>query len=138
MKYKKIADAFFFGGTASLLLISTALTMYSWGRYVFFLIVAVLSLIYIGLSGRRIQLAFGTYQKSFFAFALYSGLSALWASNRSYSITMMTTLLSLIVCYYPIYEYYHRYGNIEHFIGAVKWGEFLYLAIQSCFMAWIN
>ena len=100
----------------------TVLINYTWGRYVYLLISILVFGVYI-LRGRgRIRVKLDACQGFGLAFALYAACSGLWALSMSDSITMSKTLLSIVLCYYPIYAYYRDYGKTEDLVSAVKWG----------------
>ena len=100
----------------------TVLINYTWGRYVYLLISILVFGVYI-LRGRgRIRVKLDACQGFGLAFAAYAAYSGLWALSMSDSITMSKTLLSMVLCYYPIYAYYRDYGKTEDLVSAVKWG----------------
>ena len=100
----------------------TVLINYTWGRYVYLLISILVLGVYI-LRGRgRIRVKLDACQGFGLAFAAYAAYSGLWALSMSDSITMSKTLLSIVLCYYPIYAYYRDYGKTEDLVSAVKWG----------------
>ena len=107
---------------AAFLVSITVLISYTWGRYVYLLISTLVFGVYI-LRGRgRIRVKLDACQGFGLAFALYAACSGLWALSMSDSITMSKTLLSIVLCYYPIYAYYRDYGKTEDLVSAVKWG----------------
>lgn len=100
----------------------TVLINYTWGRYVYLLISILVFGVYI-LRGRgRIRVKLDAFQGFRLAFAAYAAYSGLWAFSMSDSITMSKTLLSIVLCNYPIYAYYRDYGKTEDLVPAVKWG----------------
>lgn len=100
----------------------TVLINYTWGRYIYLLILILVFGIYT-LRGRgRIRVKLDAFQGFGLAFAAYAAYSGLWALSMSDSITMSKTLLSIVLCYYPIYAYYRDYGKTEDLVSAVKWG----------------
>lgn len=105
-----------------LVLSFVSLTTYTWGRYVFFLVAVMVGLIYTAQSRGKFKLKFDMFQKLLIAFALYAGLSSLWAMNMSDSTEKMVTLFSIAICYYPIYAYYRDFGRVEQLISGIKWG----------------
>lgn len=106
----------------SLVLSVVSLTTYTWGRYIFFLVAVMVGLVYAVLCGGKFKLKFDMYQKLLIVFSLYTGASSLWAMNMSDSISKMTTLLSIALCYYPIYAYYRDCGTAEQLVSGIKWG----------------
>lgn len=122
LKKKKMFSGIIWGLTVFLLFSFTALTMYSWGRYVFFLICAVITILYASSNDGKIKLKLGKYQNKLLLFVVYTGMSSIWAINSRDSVTQMTTLLSILICYYPIYVYYRDLGTLDNFISAIKWG----------------
>ena len=107
---------------AAFLVSITVLISYTWGRYVYLLISTLVFGVYI-LRGRgRIRVKLDACQGFGLAFALYAACSSLWAISAADSVTMSKTLLSIVLCYYPIYAYYRDYGKTEDLVSAVKWG----------------
>ena len=105
-----------------LILSIVSLTTYSWGRYVLFLVAVMVGLMYAIRRKGKILLKVDVFQYLFSAFAIYCGVSSLWAISMSDSIEKMTTLLSIVICYYPIYIYYRDCGTVEQLVSAIKWG----------------
>lgn len=100
----------------------TVLINYTWGRYVYLLILILVFGIYTLRRRGRIRVKLDAFQGFRLAFAAYAAYSGLWALSMSDSITMSKTLLSIVLCYYPIYAYYRDYGKTEDLVSAVKWG----------------
>lgn len=105
-----------------LLLSIVSLEIYSWGRYVFFLMALAVEIIYASQNSGRIRLSLGVYQKMLAVFSLYVGASALWSINPSDSLSKMVTLVNIAICFYPIYIFYHDCDSVDHLINAIKWG----------------
>lgn len=105
-----------------LVLSVVSLTTYTWGRYVFFLVAVLVGLVYAVRQNGRICIKFDVFQYLFLCFGIYAGVSSLWAMDMSDSISKMTTLVSIVLCYFPIYMYYRDCGSVEHLVSAIKWG----------------
>lgn len=106
----------------SLILSIVSLSGYTWGRYVIFLVAVLIGLLYAIRCNGRIRIKFDVFQYLFLSFGIYAGVSSLWAMEMSDSITMMTTLFSIVLCFFPIYTYYRDCGTVEHLVSAIKWG----------------
>lgn len=105
-----------------LILASISLTTYTWGRYLLFLIAAVVGACYLRKCRDGIRLKVDRFQKMLLAFTLYVGVSALWATSSDDAISKMGSILSILVCYYPIYAFYRDCGGVETLLNAIKWG----------------
>lgn len=106
----------------SLVLSIVSLSTYTWGRYIFFLVAVMVGLVYTVRNRGKFKLKYDMFQKLLIAFALYTGASSLWAMNMSDSIEKMVTLISIAICYYPIYAYYRDCGTVEQLVSGIKWG----------------
>ena len=106
----------------SLILSIVSLVNYAWGRYVIFAVAAMVGVVYAFRRKGKMRIKFDAFQYLFLLFCIYTGISSLWALNMSDSIEKMTTLLSIVLCYFPIYTYYRDCGTVEHLVSAIKWG----------------
>ena len=106
----------------SLILSIVSLVNYAWGRYVLFAVAAMVGVVYAFRRKGKMRIKFDVFQYLFLLFCIYTGISSLWALNMSDSIEKMTTLLSIVLCYFPIYTYYRDCGTVEHLVSAIKWG----------------
>lgn len=107
----------------NLVLSIVSLSTYTWGRYIFFLVAIATGLIYTILFDGKFRVKFDIFQIILIIFAVYAGVSSLWAMNASDSFSKMVTILSIVFCFYPIYAYYRDYGDVEQLISGIKWGE---------------
>lgn len=127
-----IVDKIIWGLIVVLLLLFTSLSTYTWGRYVFFLIIGAILFLFASINQWIISSHLDTFQRRFLLFAIYAGISSVWALNGADSIEKMITLISLVVCFFPIYAYYRDFGNIDSLISAIKWGG-IFMSLYTIF-----
>lgn len=94
---------------------------YTWGRYSFFLVSALILFLSAIKHGGKIRIRFGAFHFFMLAFTLFSLLSSLWALNSEDSLIMSLTLFRLLVCASFLYWHYIREPNIFELIKATMW-----------------
>lgn len=98
----------------------TILESYTWGKYVFFVVIAAIYFIYY-LKTKELYFPFSEYQKFIFIFAIYTLLSSIWALKASDSISMGITLLEIGICFSLVFICYQKCFNVYSLIRAIKW-----------------
>ena len=115
-----------------LLFMFTALSTYSWGRYVFFLVCLIVTLSYAFANKGRISTRIDIYQRRFSLFVIFTGASSMWALNAQDSIVQRRTLGSMLICYFPIYSNYRDCGTLDRLYSALKWSG-VFVALYTIF-----
>lgn len=85
----------------------------SWGRYVIIMCSIIIFYCYSFKNSFKISFRFEKFHLLLLVFSIYCILSAIWAWNPSASIQKGISLISILICYCPIYMYYKDKGSID-------------------------
>ena len=95
------------------------------GRYVFFglsiLILLFSAVIHDGILRIRLDPFYGFFA----AFALFVGMTSLWAIRSSDAVQKAVTLLQIFICAAMLFIHYDREDNIHGLLTAVMWSGYL-------------
>lgn len=104
-----------------------------WGRYVAFVVSALVALIHSSQNGMRIRIKMEAFHIYILAFALFCYLSAVWAWNSSLAISKGTTVVSMVVCFSLLYPYYEKKGSIESLMKSIMLSGYVICAYTISF-----
>ena len=111
--------------TVFLLVCFLVFDTYSWGKYVLFIVSALIfvlsSVPHKGVASIRT----GKYQFFLGGFAIYAFASSLWAIDSTDSLVKAKTLFSILICFTLIYVYYVELDNIDSVLRAVMWSGYI-------------
>ena len=103
---------------------------YAWGKISFFVCAAVIAVLSAFENRGKIRIGIGAFFGHYFAFAVFTVLSALWSLDSANTLIMARTLFRTIVCFLPIYWHYRKEEKSEQLITAVVFASY-FVAIYS-------
>ena len=111
--------------TVFLLVCFLVFDTYSWGKYVLFIIAALIFVLSSVPNGGVASTKTGSYQRFLGVFTFYVLTSSLWAINSTDSLVKAKTLLSILICFTLIYVYYAELENVDGMQRAVMWSGYI-------------
>lgn len=119
--------------TVFLLVCFLVFDTYSWGKYVLFIIAALIFVLSSVPNGGVASTKTGSYQRFLGVFTFYVLTSSLWAINSTDSLVKAKTLLSILICFTLIYVYYAELENVDGMLRAVMWSGYIVALYSICF-----
>lgn len=105
-------------------------TQQTWGRYYYFM-ASVAVFIFTAVRGYgKIHLRIRSYHLYMFGFALFCGLSAVWAREPAAAISKCQTIILTIVCCSMMYPFYEEQESVEQLVTMLMWAGY-FVALYS-------
>ena len=105
---------------------------YSWGRYAFLGVSALVIILSSIIYGGKIRVRLCPYYCFLGLFAVYVGIASIWAWNSAAAISKAVTLVQILGCSAMLYVHYDRQDNVRELLSAVKWAGFI-VAVYAIF-----
>ena len=97
----------------------------TWGRYYYFMAsVAVFILTAVKRHG-KVNLRIRAYHLYMIGFALFCGLSAVWAREPAAAISKCQTIILTVVCCSMMYPFYEEQESVEQLVTMLMWSGYI-------------
>ena len=105
-------------------------TQETWGRYCYFMASAAVFILTAVKRHGKVNLRIRAYHLYMIAFALFCGLSAVWAREPAAAISKCQTIILTIVCCSMMYPFYEEQESIEQLVTMLMWAGY-FVALYS-------
>ena len=92
-----------------------------WGRYVLFGISFFITILYIIKKRGKLVFKIERFHIQVAFFSAFCFLSSLWAWNPTLAISKGITIISILVCFFFLYEYYRDLGTIDSLLKSIMY-----------------
>ena len=105
-------------------------TQETWGRYCYFMASAAVFILTAVKRHGKVNLRIRAYHLYMIAFALFCGLSAVWAREPAAAISKCQTIILTIVCCSMMYPFYEEQESVEQLVTMLMWAGY-FVALYS-------
>lgn len=96
-----------------------------WGRY-YYLVASVAVFVLTAVKGHgKIYVGIKSYHLYMIGFAVFCGLSAVWAREPAEAISKCQTIILIVVCCSMMYPFYEEQKSVEQLVTMLMWAGYI-------------
>lgn len=100
-------------------------TQQTWGRYYYFMASAAVFILTAVRRHGKVNLRIRAYHLYMIGFALFCGLSAVWAREPAAAISKCQTIILTVVCCSMMYPFYEEQESVEQLVTMLMWSGYI-------------